>query len=219
MKKTLHSSEYEIIKFLALNGPSNRWAIHKGTDINYQTVHSAIKRLLKNFFIDIFDVEKARTDLDKPLYFVTFIGKLAAMAMSENEDSVLDLIATSEPRQFIILKEWEYICRSNLARNYVLSIIRTQFLDLIRSYNREFVNLQSAIGVCTYVLTRSIFWDGYRLGGVERPLEIDGLFQFFINNPQIRERVEQTLIIMEAEAYQLNQEIWEVRRKYGLKPT
>ena len=141
------------------------------------------------------------------------------MAMSENEDSFLDLIATSEPRQFIILKEWEYICKNRVARNYVLSILRTQFSDLTLNWNRPGLNLESAKAVCKYVLLRSLFWDGYNLGGVKSPLRIDGLFQFFVNNPQLRESVEQTLIVIKSEAYQRSEYIREVSRKYGLKMT
>ena len=218
----LRSSEYEIIKFLALNGPSNRWEISEGTKIKYQTVYSAIKRLLGNFFIDIFDVEKARTGLDKPSYFVTFIGKLVAMAMSEKDDDVLDLIATSEPRQFssfLILDEWEYICRSTVARKYVLSLIRRKFLDLLRSDN---INDRRFIRKYRSPLLRSILWDGYPRRGVPRLNEYgrahgSEILQFFMGNPQIRERIEQLLLELEAEAQNVNKEIRKVRREYGLK--
>ena len=205
MKDILLSSEYKIIKFLALNGPSNRWEISESekTDIKYATVYSAVKRLFENFFIDIFDVGKARTGFDKPSYFVTFIGKLAAMATLENEDDDLDLIATSEPRQFLILQEWEYICRSAVARNYVLSIIRTKFLDLLRTWNFKTWDIQykpSALGSFRFFMLRSILWDGYPRGGVPRLIDGVEVLEFFMGNPQIREGMKQVLIVLEDEA-------------------
>lgn len=225
MNNLLLPSEYKIIKFLALNGPSNRYEISKDkeTNIKYQTVYSAIKRLHeKGCFIDIFHVDKARTDFDKPSYFATFIGKLAVMAMSENEDAVLDLIATSEPRQFLILEEWEYICQSTEARNYVLSIIRTRFLDLVRSYDFKTWEIQdkpSALGSFRYFLLRSILWDGYPRGGVPRLIDRVEILEFFMGNPQIRERMKQVLIVLEDEARMVNEDIWYVRREYGLEMT
>ena len=160
--------------------------------------------------------------MDKPLYFVTFIGKLAAMAMTENEDDVLDLIATSKPRQFLILEEWDYICQNNLARNYVLSIIRTRFLDLLRTWDFktwEIQDKQSALGTFRASLLRSILWDGYPRGGVPRLMERSDILKFFMGNPQIRERIEQLLLVLEDEARMVNEEIWDVRRDYGLEIT
>ena len=186
MRKILTSSESEIIKFLVFNYPSDRWAIHKITKIEYQTIHSAIKRLTEKFYIGIYKTETARNTLNRHYYFVTWIGKLASMVMTENEEGVLDLIATSEPRQFIILREWKYICKNRLARDYILSLLRTQFSDLMRNWNWSILNLESAKAVCEHVLLRSIFWDGYRLGGVEDPLKVEGLFQFLLANPAIR---------------------------------
>ncbi len=223
MDNILLSSEYKIIKFLALNGPSNRWEIHKGTKIKYQTVYSAVKRLHeKGWFIDISDVGKARTKFDKPSYFANFIGKLAVMALSENDDTVLDLIATSEPRQFLILEEWEYICQNKVARNYVLSIIRTRFLDLLRTWNFKTWEIQdkpSALGSFRYFLLRSILWDGYPRGGVPRLIDRVELLEFFMGNLQIRERMKQVLIVLEDEARMVNEDIWYVRREYGLEMT
>lgn len=213
----MRPSEYKIIKFLALNGPSNRWEIHKGTDVHYQTVYSAIKRLLENCFVDIFDVEKARTDLDKPLYFATYIGKLAAMAMSENEDDILDLIATSEPRQFLILEEWEHICRSTVARNYVLSIIRTKFLELVRIYDFktwEIMYKKTALGMFRLRLLRSILWDGYRAH-----MEDIEILEFFMGNSKIRERIDDILLKVENEARAVIEDVWLVRQEYGLEIT
>ena len=145
------------------------------------------------------------------------------MAMLENEDYVLDLIATSEPRQFfsfLILEEWEYICRSNVTRNYVLSIIRTRFLDLLRTWDFktwEIQYKQSALDIFRHILLRSFLWDGYPLGGVPRLMERSNVLQFFMGNPQIRERIEQLLLVLEDEARMVNEEIWGVRGEYGLK--
>ena len=218
MVDILTSSEYKIIKFLALNGPSNRYEIEKGIQkMKYATVHSAVKRLLEKLFIDIFDIKKARTGLPKPSYFATFIGKLAAMATLENEDDDLDLIATSEPRQLLILQEWEYICRYDLARKYVLSIIRTKFLDLVRIYDFKTWEIQykkTALGIFRAVLLRNILWDGYRAH-----MEKSEIVKFFMGNPQIREEIDDILLGVEDEARIIIEDIREVRREYGLEMT
>jgi len=223
MKDILLSSEYEIIKFLALNGPSNRYEISKGTKIKYQTVYSAVKRLLKKLFIDVFDVGKARTNFDKPSYFITFIGKLAAMAITENNDDILDLIATSEPRQFysfLILDEWEYICQSKVARDYVLSIIRTKFFDLLRIW--DFKRWTHARNYRPLLL-QSVLWEGFppsipRLNEYRRKPRSE-ILQFFMDNPRFRERIKSILLSKKHEAERINEEVEEVRRIYGLEMT
>ncbi len=240
-KKILSPSEYKIIKFLALNGPLNRWEIHKGTKINYQTVHSAVERLLqKRVFINVFNVDKAWTDLDKPSYSATFVGKLAVMAALENDDE-LNLIATSEPRQFFILEEWEYICRNNLARDYVLSIIRTRFLDLLQVYDFEnpldlFYHskeleyahtliknvIRTSVTAFYFILVRSILWDGYPHGGVPRLIDYgdkhdSDIFKFFMDNPQIKEQMKIVLLLLENESNNINSTIWQIRRRTGNK--
>jgi len=208
------------MKFLVFKYPSNRYAISEGLsegseDFAYQTVSSAVKRLSEKFYIGSSKTETARNTLKKHYYFVTWIGKLAIMSMLENEDCVLDSIATSEPRGFIILREWEYVCKNRLARDYILSILRTQFTDLIRSWNRSILNLESAKSVCEYVLLRSIFWDGYRLGGVKDPSKVEGLIQFFLANPVIRSEMEKMLGIMESETNQRLINYREIREQYG----
>jgi len=234
----LSSSEQKIIKFLALNGPSNRWKIHKGTDLHYQTVYSAIKQLLqKRLFIGIFDVEKARTDFDKPSYFATFVGKLAVMATLENDDDDLDLIATSErigrPR-FLIFDEWEYICQNNLARSYVLSIIRTALLDILRTWSFEMLDEveeiqkesanETSVLVIGYSLIGKMLWYGYPEGKVESLIDYgrthdSNILHFFMDNPQIREQMKRNLIVVEAKARGEIKMIEKVRQKYGLEMT
>ncbi len=216
----LPSSEYKIIKFLALNGPSNRWEIHNGIKIKYPTVYSAVKRLLEKFFIDIFDVGKARTGFDKPSYFATYIGKLVAMATLENEDADLDLIATSEPRQFLILEQWEYIRQSKEARNYVLSIIKTSFLDLLRTLDVKTWKIHgkpTALNIFRYELLRIILWDGNTGGGVPKSIDRDELIQFFMDNPKLREGIKEILLIVEDEAIMILEDIGAVSRDYGLE--
>ena len=163
------------------------------------------------------------------------------MAILENDDDVLDLIATSEPGQFLILEEWEYICRSTVARNYVLSIIRTRFLDLLRTWDFEIpisheltlktleetqtwpkkVNKYS-LNIFRFVLLRSFLWDGYPRGGVPRPIDygrehgID-ILQFFVDNPQLREQMKEILLWIDGNARVENKIIGKVRRKMGLK--
>lgn len=231
-KNILLPSEQKIIKFLALNGPSTRWGIHKGTKIKYQTVHSAMKRLLqKRLFIAIYDVEKARTGFDKPLYFATFVGKLAVMATLENEDDDLDLIATSEPSErarFLIFEEWKYICQSNLARNYVLSIIRTALLDILRTWSfdkldeaqiqKESAN-ETSIIIIGYSLIGKMLWEGYPSGGVPKLTERYDIFQFFMGNPKLREQIEAILLRVEDVARIIIEEIFGIRRDYGLEMT
>jgi len=217
MRKILTFSESKIIKFLVLNGPSTRWAIHKGTKIEYQTVYSVVERLIKKFYIGIYKTETARNKLRKNYYFVTFIGKLVAMAVTDNEEGVLDLIATSEPRNFVILEEWEYISKNRLARDYILSILRTQFCDLMLNRSWPTLNLKSASEISKYLLTRSVFYEGYRLGGVEDPLKVEGLVQFFIDNPAIREEMIKMLKVMEYEANQRLVKYSKVREICGFK--
>lgn len=221
MKDILISSEYKIIKFLALNGPSNRWEISERADIEYSTVHSAVKRLLEKLFIAVFDVDKARTGLDKPSYFATYVGKLAVMATLENDDDDdLDLIATSEPSgcaRFLILDEWEYICKSNLARNYVLSIIRTRFLDLLRKWDFKTWDIQDypgALSIFRAVLLEIILWDGYRAH-----MEKSEILKFFMGNPKLRERIDDIILRVEDDARIVIEDIREVRREYGLEMT
>jgi len=217
MRKILTFCESEIIKFLVFNGPSNKWEISEGTDISYQTVYSAVERLIKKFYIGIYKTETARNKLRKHYYFVTFIGKLITMAMTENDDDVLDLIATSEPRNFVILEEWEYISKNRLARDYILSILRTQFCDLMLNRSWPTLNLKTASETSKYLLTRSIFYEGYRTGGVEDPLKVDGLIQFFLANPAIREEMKKMLKVMEYEADQRLLKYSEVREICGFK--
>jgi len=104
-----------------------------------------------------------------------------------------------------------------LARNYVLSIIRTRFLDLLRTWDLETWEIQdkqSALDIFRPVLLRSILWDGYRARA-----ERSDILKFFMDNPQIRERIEHILLVLEDEARMVNEEIWDVRRDYGLEIT
>ena len=143
------------------------------------------------------------------------------MAMLENDDDDLDLIATSEPRQFfsfLILEEWEYICQSNVTRNYVLSIIRTKFLDLLRTW--DFKRWYRARNYRSLLL-RSILWEGYppyvrRLNEHGRAHGSE-ILQFFMDNPKLREEMKGILLVLESQARMVNEEIGEVRRKYGLE--
>ena len=144
------------------------------------------------------------------------------MAMSENDD--VDLIANSEPRQFysfLILEEWEYICQSKVTRNYVLTLIRSKFLDLLRTWDfKSWTHSR----IYRSLLLRSILWEGYPRRGVPRLNEYgrpngSEILQFFMDNPKLREKMKGILRGLEYEARRNNKEIEEIRQKYGLEMT
>lgn len=126
-------SQIRILGFLAINGPTNKYQIEKGTDLNHATVHKNVRILKARRYIEDVEREKARTGLPKITWDLTPRGFIHAI-LDEKAYNAMDVVAKRAAERGIlklVFGKWDHFIKmkvKEIAKRRLYTAFLTTYL-------------------------------------------------------------------------------------------
>jgi len=107
-------SRINVLKTLALKGPSKKYSIEKNTSLSHGTVHETVKRLFQDERLQVLSEGKWRTGLPTRTYGLTLSGLALAFEDDDVYKRVDDVVERWKHLHPPVLGKWEYFKQRGL---------------------------------------------------------------------------------------------------------
>ena len=122
MNAYLKQNQEEILEILALNKRAHQSELEKGTSRGYRTVRRNINSLEKWGLIEHIEkvIEKPQPGKTPKYWKITSLGLSVAFSIVGKDLDKLKEIVETHKNEFQFFKEWDYICRNERTKNFVV---------------------------------------------------------------------------------------------------
>ena len=235
-KKSRNENLILILEYLAKNKEVPQGNLPDVINRSYRTVMRDIHTLERLYLVEIVRRERSsKRGKEKNIWRATFQGLLLAFTWLRSKNENIDEIAENHKDEWIIFQEWDYISEDSEARSHVEREISSESRNnpfwvesWFRASARKYSNLEyydfALVGpnlddylkqtVATKALALNKVSYGLFLMGetmYERP-PICKFFDFFIQNPRLREFIVEQIQFFEDRYFFLQ----DLKRRYDI---